>query len=318
MIRKIVKKLLWILGGLCVLILIFFVFVIALNCSVPTENRTPYYEGYVALVAEPLAHPEQNGLADLMRAMGPKVFTGWIPNRYDQTAQWDEADRISWSEFRHHPTITEWWEKVWRPNCEKLRVNPEAEPPYWTIASDRLYRRLEGLEKTTPEKQAILEQIEQLNARQQSGPPLTDAELDTLYAYESPYDHAERLSLTPWSRNEEPDAAAYLDEYSPLLDIFAHAVRQPCFIAYTPEPWEMKIHVPVPLPEKSLPPLNLTSLQLTLDQASPELRPLADATRQRAFMRLGAGDLDGSIHDMMTLFHTSCAYSGIFFQKKFF
>ena len=309
MTQKATKKLQWFLSGLCVIILLFIVFVFALNRSVPTENRTPYYEGYAALVTEPLAHPEQNGLAELMRAMGPKVFTGWVPDRYVSNDQWDETNQMSWTDFRHHPDVTEWWERVWRPNCEKLQVDPEAEPPYWNMVSERLHRRLEALEKTTPEKLATLKQIEQLRTQLDTkDTPLTDTVWETLNTYESPYVHAERLSMEPWSRTEEPNAANYLDEQASLLDIFAHAVRQPYFAAYTPEPWEIEIQTSVPHPQKCPPPQKITSLQWTLMRALPQLRSLADTTRQRAFMRLGSDDLDGAIHDMMTVFHTACAY----------
>ncbi len=308
MTQKSTKKLRWFLSGSCAIILLFVGFVFALNRSVPTEDRTPYYERYVALVAESLSHPEQNGLTELMRAIGPKIFSGWAGSHVFQD-RWDEANPMSWTEFRHHPDVAEWWERVWRPNCEKLQVDPEAEPPYWNMASECLYRRLKELEKTTPEKLATLKQFEQLlTQRDTNDTPLTEAEWETLNAYESPYAHAERLSTEPWSRTKEPDAASYLDKQTPLLDIFAHAVRQPYFAAYTPEPWEIEIQTPVPLPQKSPPSQKIASLQLTSMRVSPQLCSLADATRQRAFMRLGADDLDGAIHDMMTIFHTACAY----------
>ncbi|MDD3469256.1 MAG: hypothetical protein PHE53_04670 [Thermoguttaceae bacterium] len=103
-------------------------------------------------------------------------------------------------------------------------------------------------------------------------PKLTDSEI---FAY------VDQLRQEPWTAEQNPQAAQWVTETSPLFDTLGAAARKPHYISYYP-------------------PCSLISIMV------PDLcitRKLARLLMVRCNYRVGNGDIDGAIYDSMTLFH---------------
>ncbi len=94
-------------------------------------------------------------------------------------------------------------------------------------------------------------------------------------------DYFFRLRQEPWTAVQNPQAAQWVIEMSPVFDTLSVAARKPHYLPY---------YVPYPLQEIRCPDLLLT-------------QDLARQLEIRCCYRVGNGDIDGAIYDTMTLFH---------------
>ena len=96
----------------------------------------------------------------------------------------------------------------------------------------------------------------------------------------------QKLIATPWTAEEYPHVAQWVEERSPLLDLFGVAVRKPNFVC-----WRQR-------PESG----NLYAVSLPDVQAN---RNFGRELPIRVTERLGRGDIDGAWYDVMSMFYLS-------------
>jgi len=213
-----------------------------------TEPRLPngnvdYFGYYERLYIHKLSPPEDNGLRLIIAALGPLVLEA-TSIAYD----------IPWEEV---PERSKWWfEKRWVPLCEHMGIDPHAKPHFLDNFDFHRFLRKEW--------EANAENDDARSA------PGADEKF------------RQQLAAAPWTAEEYPDIARWLEERAPVLDLFGVAVRKPNFVSYR---WR---------PENG----GLTHILLPDVQSQ---RQFARELRVRITERLGRGDVDGAWYDVMSM-----------------
>ncbi|MCL2005371.1 MAG: type II secretion system protein GspG [Planctomycetaceae bacterium] len=204
-----------------------------------------YFGAFENLYLHKLSPPEDNGLRLLIANCGPRILE-----------QQPLMDAVPWEELPTHEIAQQWFEKYWLPLCHHMDINPYAKPQF-----------LDSLDFVS-----FLEK--QRKEREKTATPAGGAQF---YFRE----FVEEFVAVPWTAEEHPDIAQWLEERSPVLDLFGIAVRKPNFACYR---WREDDLLAILLPDV---------------QAS---RTLARDLRVRIAERLGREDVDGAWHDVMSLF----------------
>ena len=208
--------------------------------------------------------PEENGWALILQALGPRAL--------EYVAC---ADKIPWENFPTDKATKEWFEDFWTPACEKLGLDPKAKP---TMLDDLgIYSWLVkyGITgKETPPDSSDASEYKYWEKNEQKVGLSSLSEANDCYM---------RIMGKPWTAEEFPTAAKWLEERAELFDIFAQAARRPYL-----RMWRRCDDKPFGMVGLLLPDVQYT-------------REIARLLQIRAKYRLGSGDVDGAIDDVETM-----------------
>jgi hypothetical protein len=211
-----------------------------------------YFGAFEQTYIHKLNPPEDNGQRLLIAACGPRVL--------EQTAI---VESVPWEEIQTHKISKHWFEEQWLPLCEHMYIDPYAKPRFLDNLDFHSFLRKEweANKKDDDEKQG------------------SDY-------YRAADELRQKLAAAPWTAEEYPNIAQWLEERSPVLDLFGVAVRKPNFACYR---WR---------PESG----SLGYIMLSDIQAQ---RQFARELHVRITERLGKGDVDGAWYDVMSMFYLS-------------
>jgi len=196
-----------------------------------------------------LSPPEHNGQRLLIAALGPRVL--------EQNAL---MDAVPWEQLPTHELSKRWFENYWLPLCEHMFIDPYARP--WLFDSLDYYHFFR----------------KEWEANNQ--------EADAKYDYKPDEELRQQLIAAPWTAEDHPHVARWVEERSPVLDLFGMAVRKPNFASWRPRPELGNIYM-ILLPDV---------------QAN---RAFGRELSIRVTERLGRGDVDGAWYDVMSMFYLS-------------
>ena len=212
-----------------------------------------YFGAYEQTYIHKLSPPEDNGQRLLIAACGPRVL--------EQSAL---ANTFSWEELPTNERSKNWFEEQWIPLCEHMYIDPYAKPKFldslnWHEFMQRLWKtnHKEG-EPHSPEEE-------------------WEQQYNTLW---------NKLVAAPWTAEEQPDTARWLEERSPVLDLFGVAVRKPNFVSWRQRP-ESGLWYMILLPDVQAQRMFGRDLKIRITE------------------RLGRGDIDGAWYDVMSMFYLS-------------
>ncbi len=183
------------------------------------------------------------------------------------------VENFSWAEISSKEKNThqdiqyakDWFETYWKPLCEHMNIDPYEEPEY--LYSQDFFGYMAKLQKE--ERQKTEEADE--------NPPESDG-------HEVHQQLWDQLVAAPWKAEDHPEVAAWLEYRSPVLDLFSVAVRKPNFAC-----WRRR-------PEGS------TVFAILLPDVQSN-RAFARDLRIRITERLGRGDTDGALYDLMSMMY---------------
>jgi general secretion pathway protein G len=208
-----------------------------------------YFGAYERMYIDKLSPPEDNGQRLLIAALGPKTLE-----------QYYLANNVPWEQMPTHELSKQWFETRWFPLCEHMFIDPYIKPRF--LDSLDYYSFLQKEWEPMQEKRE------------------TNERRDIIEEYR------QQLSTAPWVAEEHPVMARWLEERSPVLDLFGVAVRKPNFTCYRQRP-EGGILYSILLPDV---------------QAN---RNFGRELPIRVAERLGSGDVDGAWYDAMSMFYLS-------------
>ncbi|MDR0522218.1 MAG: type II secretion system protein GspG [Planctomycetaceae bacterium] len=204
-----------------------------------------------------IAPPEDNGARLMLAACGPRIL--------EQNALMNE---VPWEELPAHEKSKFFFGTYWKPMCEAMGIDPLAKPKFLDkiAITSRVNRKQKELKGKPEEKEWTHEIFDQ------------------------------RYKKTAWKTVEHPEVAAWLADYSPVLDLLGVAARKPHY-----EGWRKREN-------------SLIQIQLPDVQAS---RDFARSLEFRIAARIGDGDIDGAVYDLLTMFHLARHFlrSDIFVTK---
>ena len=242
-----------------------------------SPERIDYFAKFEASYIAQLTPPEENGLRDVLTAIGPiGLEQTWL------------ADTVSWEDIPKDENGGKFWfENQWVPICEEIGIaDPYAKPTHYDYQSlDRwlVFHGITGDEPPMSEDEAktIHETICKSVRFPDQGLPRV--------AWDPASNEYMRLVNTVWSDAEGKNgpAKAWLDHTSPTLDIFATGVRKPHYSSYYQRPAGCCTMLSILLPDVQF------------------QREMARATMVRANYRIGTGDFDEAIDDIMSLYYLS-------------
>ena len=208
-----------------------------------------YFGAYEKTYIRKLSPPEDNGQRLLIAACGPRILE-----------QSPMMDAVPWEELPTHERSKKWFEEQWIPLCEHMYIDPYAKPRFLDSLEWYVFMRKKWKASSKEGESPNSEEWKQY---------------DTLW---------NRLTAAPWTAEEQPDTARWLEERSPVLDLFGVAVRKPNFACYR---WRDDTLIAILLPDV---------------QAA---RGFSRDLRIRITERLGKGDVDGAWDDIMSMFYLS-------------
>jgi len=208
-----------------------------------------YFGAYERMYIDKLSPPEDNGQRLLIAALGPKTLE-----------QNFIANNVPWEQMPTDERSKRWFETQWMPLCEHMFIDPYVKP-----------RFLDSLDYYSFMKK-------EWEANNQ--------EADAKYEHEPDEELRQKLIAAPWTAEEQPIVARWLEERSPVLDLFGVAVRKPNFVCWRPRP-EFDALFMVMIPDI---------------QAN---RNFGRELSVRVTERLGKGDVDGAWYDVMSMFYLS-------------
>ncbi|MDR0520346.1 MAG: hypothetical protein LBH00_00680 [Planctomycetaceae bacterium] len=160
------------------------------------DGTLDYFGAYEKQRAYKFSPPEENGMRDVIAALGPAVL--------EQAAliaeyTWDEI--VSGKPQQDRGGSYNWYEQYYKPLCTAMYIDPEAEPKYlkspaWESVIQKLHK---GDKEWNDEKQKELR---------------------------------EKLATAPWKSADQPETAAWLKERSPVLDLVSKTVRKPHYVEW--------------------------------------------------------------------------------------
>ncbi|MCL2709518.1 MAG: hypothetical protein FWE95_01445 [Planctomycetaceae bacterium] len=214
------------------------------------NGNVDYFGAFEQTYIHKLSPPEDNGLRLIIAALGPKALE-----------QYALATSVPWEEMPTHEHSNWWFENRWIPLCEHMGIDPYAKPQYLDNHDFHSFLR------------------DEWEANQEEG---SDARYDS----SGDEDLRRQLAAAPWRAKEHPNIARWLEERSPLLDLFGVAVRKPNFECYR---WR---------PEGG-------GLSVVLLPDVQSQRQFARELQVRITERLEKGDIDGAWYDVMSMFYLS-------------
>ena len=235
----------------------------------PPVVKTDWFAEFEKLYIDRLDPPEENGMRDVIASLGPVGL--------EQNALvWS----VAWEDFPTDERSSKWYHDSWMPICERLGINPAVKPAWLGYRSLEEYFRIYGFTGDEP----VLP--EDMNDRWLPSPDVRYPDMPAQkLAWDQATRRASRLRSVPWTAKDSPVAARWVEETSPLLDIWGNAVRKPQFVGY------------------SLPATSLIAVLLPEIQSQRELAR-GMATRVDYIIGIaepGSSQIDDAIHDVQTL-----------------
>ncbi|MCL2004773.1 MAG: hypothetical protein FWG73_01290 [Planctomycetaceae bacterium] len=207
-----------------------------------------YFGYYEQTYIYKFSPPEDNGMRLIIAALGPKILE-----------QASIANNVPWDEMPTHEQSKRWFEEYWVPLCEHMYIDPYVRPRFLDNPNYSAFMRKEW------------------EANKAEGEEYDDRPDEEL---------RKKLATAPWTAEEYPHIARWLEERSPVLDLFGVAVRKPNFVCWRQRPENNSVYM-VLLPDV---------------QAA---RQFGRELPVRVTERLGRGDIDGAWHDVMSMFYLS-------------
>lgn len=208
--------------------------------------------------------PEDNGWALILQALGPRAL--------EYVAC---ADRIPWDKFPTDKSTKDWFENFWTPACKKLGLDPSAKPTMLDDLGLFPWLTKYGITgKENPPKPEDAENCMYWENNEHKVGLVSLSDVNDCYM---------RLMAKPWTADEFPMAAKWIEERAELFDIYAQAARRPCM-----RMWRRCDDKPFAMCAVLLPDAQFT-------------REIARQLQMRAKYRLGNGDVDGAIDDAETI-----------------
>jgi hypothetical protein len=200
-----------------------------------------------------LSPPDDNGMRLPIAALGPRAL--------EQIAL---ANTVPWEEMPTHERSKWWFHEQWIPLCEHMGIDPHVKPQY-----------LDNLNY-----------YDFLKKEQEANMEAGDMEADDHRYYDAGEKLRQKLIAAPWTAEEYPNIARWIEERSPVLDLFGDAVRKPNFACFRWRP-ESEFLAYVLLPDV---------------QAQ---RQFGRELSIRITERLGRGNVDGAWDDVMSMLYLS-------------
>ena len=208
-----------------------------------------YFAVYEKMYIDKLSPPEDNGYRLLLAACGPRIL--------EQNSM---MNKYSWEELPTGEFSKQWFHEMWIPLCEHMYIDPYVKPKFLD----------------NPDYYAFMRKEWEANNK--------DSEVR--YDYKEDNELHQKLAATPWTAEEYPVVARWLEQRTPVLDLFAVAVRKPNFVCWRWRPEGEYIYMML-LPD------------------AQAIRIFARDLQVRVTCRLGKGDIDGAWNDVMSMFYLS-------------
>ncbi len=217
-----------------------------------------YRFAYNALQEQCIAPVEENGWRLILQALGPRAL------------ERDEiANTVPWEEIATSEKSKAWFEGEWTALCEKFKLDPRERPTMYGRMTLWSYLGKYGLTGDEPDPD------------------------ETAFEYGCYWENYERrpnridpaasfiLANGPWTAEQYPCAARWIDENADLYDVLtraAHSPRLECW-RFLRDAQEGGVEG-IPIPDVS------------------ETRQFARLLAVRANYRVGSGDFDGALDDL--------------------
>ncbi|MBR2003963.1 MAG: hypothetical protein IJ991_07250, partial [Thermoguttaceae bacterium] len=213
-----------------------------------------------------LGPPEENGFRDVLQAFGPAALE-----------QLHIAQTVRWEDFPTDKASRDWFANDWTRLCQKFRLDPTARPTFLTRLSLIDYLRLNGIDGTEP---LPTEANDAPSVSQDAGTVYVDCEpRPARVSHYNAQQCFDLLQERPWTAEEFPVAARWIEENADRYAVYESAVNRPKYGSW---------HFPVGAGE------TLDDwLEMTLPDAQHN-REIARLLAVRANYRLGCGDVDGA------------------------
>ena len=176
-----------------------------------------YFRAFEESYISRLGQPEENGYRMVLAALGPRALEkDFLAKEY------------SWEDLPKSKAGKPWFEQTWKPICERFKLDPNRRPEFYDAWSLEDYIQVHGITGSEP----ILEN-KPLIRNQKVRFSVTNSE-EQYSAY------IQKLqSGQPWSASDNPQAAAWLEQNQPLLDLFVEASKKPIWSSYYLPPKKM-------------------------------------------------------------------------------
>ena len=214
---------------------------------------------------------KENGFREILAALGPKCL------KQNQAVR-----TIPWEEFPTNEGSKSWFEGTWVPLCEIFELDPNAKPTMLDRLPFMDYLVKNGVtgEETSPDAGTL--------ASEPSSEPSggrtyweNHQELRGVIGTDEAYEVYDRLMSSPWTAEEFPVAAQWIEENDDYYELISQAVRKPKFGCWHFVPdgplWAMLL---------------------------PDVQHLCEFARMlslRANYRLGEGDVSGALDDVESM-----------------
>ena len=217
-----------------------------------------YHYAFDALQTKNIEPVEENGWRLILQALGPRALN-----------QKRLADSIPWEDFPTSAESKEWFKGQWTVLCEKFKLDPFERPTMfdWTDLWDHVDRHGLSGDGLEPDDENVRD-------RRNEGSDWASAQLSPACS---------QLTTAPWTAEQYPNAARWIDENSEFYDLLAKAARSPRLSCW---------HI--------VPDVDAMGFVGTLLPDVVETLRFAQALAARANYRVGSGDYDGAIDDVET------------------
>ncbi len=205
---------------------------------------------------------DENGWKLILQALGPLAL--------EQKAL---ATRKPWDQI----ATNDWFVDFWTPICEKFGIDPSTPPTFLTRLDLYEYLVKNGIAGDEPEP-SDSESVEG-NRKYWENYEEKTGRVDWELAGKC----YQTIMGAPWTKDEYPVAARWLEENADLYDVWAKAVRSPRFIC-----WRVVSNQPDDWYGMLLPDVQFS-------------REIARKFQIRANYRIGTGDIQGAIDDVESI-----------------
>lgn len=221
------KKRRWKILGIGILILGLLVFFCLVpfplrvdesTCGIPgplkEDGQVDYAKAYENMYPERFENQDENGFKMLIEAFGSDVIRGTLI-----------ASDVPWEQLPDNPSYSKWFAEDWTLLCQKLSIDPHSKPKYYRAITFR--NRIPVFLKAG----YLYEHEQPPGDESLFNTPFTDPHTGEMI------DNYSNLSAKilrkfkekPWDAEKYPLIAEWLEDYSPLLDLYGEAVRKERF-----------------------------------------------------------------------------------------
>jgi hypothetical protein len=172
-------------------------------------------------------------------------------------------DAVPWENLPTDERSKQWFEKEWVPLCEHMYIDPYVKPRFLDNPNYYNFMRKEW-EKNNEEGHYVHDEL---------------GEKATIALHQ-------KLSAVPWTTEEYPHVARWVEERASVLDLFGVAVRKPNFAYWRQRPEGGNVYAAL-FPDIHSNRIFARDLEIRITE------------------RLGKGDIDGAWDDAMSMLYLS-------------